>query len=95
MPALLIANIEVLDAVMYEDYKRGVEPTIATFGGRYLARGGKIHHLEGEWSPNRFVVVEFPSAAQPNAWWNSHEYAVPKVIRQKCAKTDMFIVEGL
>jgi uncharacterized protein (DUF1330 family) len=95
VPALLIANIEVLDPAMYEDYKRGVEPTIAAFGGRYLARGGKVHQLEGQWSPNRFVVVEFPSAAQANAWWHSREYAAPKAIREKCAKTDMFIVEGM
>jgi len=95
MAALLIANIEVLDPTMYEDYKHDVEGTIAAFGGRYLTRGGKIHRLEGEWSPKRFVVLEFPSAAQANAWWHSREYATPKAIRQKCAKTDMFIVEGL
>ena len=45
MAALLIANIEVLDPTMYEDYKHDVEGTIAAFGGRYLTRGGKIHRL--------------------------------------------------
>jgi uncharacterized protein (DUF1330 family) len=95
MPAFLIANIEVLDPTTYAEYKRSVESTISAFGGRYLARGGNIERLEGDWLPHRIVLLEFPSVSQASAWWHSDEYAEAKAIRQRSARTDMFIVEGL
>ena len=70
MPAYVIAHIDVKDPVRYEDYKRMVPPSIAAFGGRFLARGGATETLEGEWRPKRLVIVEFPSA-RARAWWHS------------------------
>ncbi|HKX26409.1 MAG TPA: DUF1330 domain-containing protein [Blastocatellia bacterium] len=95
MPAYVVVNVEVQNPVGYEDYKGLVEPSIKAYGGRYLVRGGQVEVVEGDWVPNRFVIVEFPDAARAKAWWESAEYAEAKAIRQACARTDMFIVEGL
>ena len=95
MPAYLIVNVEVFDGARYEDYKRLADVTVEAYGGRYLARGGRVEVLEGDWEPRRVVVVEFPTEAQARAWWDSPEYAEPKAIRQATAHTDMFVVEGL
>ncbi|HYM82099.1 MAG TPA: DUF1330 domain-containing protein [Candidatus Limnocylindria bacterium] len=95
MPAYVIANVSVVDPARYEEYKNAVPPTIAAHGGRYLARGGSVHVLEGDWTPERLVVLEFPTAAQAKAWWDSIEYAVLKSIRQATARTQLVIVEGL
>lgn len=48
-----------------------------------------------ELAPSRLVVLEFPSADQARAWWDSPEYAPAKAIRQACARTEMLIVEGV
>src|SRR5260370_3033007 len=61
MPAYLIANIEITDPSTYDQYKKLVPPTIAKYGGRYLARGGATEVLQGEWTPKRLVIVEFPA----------------------------------
>jgi uncharacterized protein (DUF1330 family) len=95
MPAYIVVNVDVTDPVRYEDYKQSVGPSIEAYGGRYLVRGGKAEVLEGDWVPKRFVVVEFPTAAQAKAWWESAEYAGPKAIRQANARTDMIVVEGV
>jgi len=42
MPAYVIADIEVLDPVAYEEYKRLASPTPAQFGGRYIVRGAPV-----------------------------------------------------
>jgi uncharacterized protein (DUF1330 family) len=94
MPAYVIANVDVTDPARYEDYKRMVPPTIAAFGGRFLARGGDVHVLEGAWTPRRLVIVEFPSLAQARAWWESAEYGPAKALRQATATSDLVIVEG-
>jgi uncharacterized protein (DUF1330 family) len=91
----VIANVEVKDPVRYEDYRRMVPPSIAQYGGRFVARGGSIEVLEGDWHPTRLVLVEFPSAERARAWWNSPEYAEAKALRQATSKGTLLILEGV
>ena len=95
MAAYVVTEIEVVDRERYEAYKQIVPPSIAAYGGRFLVRGGVTETLEGAWSPKRFVIVEFPSAAQAKAWWGSAEYAEAKALRQAAARTQMILAEGL
>jgi uncharacterized protein (DUF1330 family) len=95
MAAYVIADIDVHDPEKFEGYRQQAGPTSAQYGGKYLARGGKVEILEGEWLPKRCVVIEFPSVEQAKAWWNSQEYAGPRAIRQSAAKSRFIVVEGL
>ena len=95
MPAYVVVEIEVLDAGRYETYKRMVPPSLAAYGGRFVVRGGAAETLEGEWSPKRLVIVEFPSVERAKAWWGSPEYAEAKALRQATARTQMLVVEGV
>ena len=61
MSAYVICDIEVTDSAGYQEYAQQAPPTIARHGGRYLVRGGAVDVLEGEWTPNRLVVLEFDS----------------------------------
>lgn len=95
MPAYMIIDIEVLDPVRYEDYKKLASPAIAAHGGRYLVRGGRSEVLDGDWTPRRLVVLEFDSVEKAKAWRTSPEYAEAKKIRDTCARANMVVVEGL
>jgi uncharacterized protein (DUF1330 family) len=95
MSAYVVVEIEVLDPERYETYKQLAPPSIAQYGGRYVARGGQMETLEGTWSPKRLVILEFPSVDQAKAWWNSAEYAQAKALRQAASRTQMIVVEGL
>jgi uncharacterized protein (DUF1330 family) len=88
-------NVTVNDAKRYEDYKPLASASIAQFGGKYLARGGKAEALEGDYKPNRMVILEFPSIEKAKAWWCSTEYGDAKSIRQSCSYADMIVLEGL
>ena len=48
-----------------------------------------------DWSPERLVVLEFPSMDDAKAWWSSPEYKGPKALRQECAETRSVMVEGV
>ena len=63
MAAYVILDINVVDAARYEDYKRLASASIAKHGGKYLVRGGKQEPLEGSFTFDRVVVLEFESAA--------------------------------
>lgn len=95
MSAYVVVQIAVQDPAAYERYKAMAPPSIATYGGRYIVRGGPCEILEGGWQPPRLVVLEFPTSAQARAWWSSPEYAPAKALRQSCARTEMLLIEGV
>jgi uncharacterized protein (DUF1330 family) len=94
MAAYVIANVNVKDPTLFEQYRKQVPDTIARHGGRYLVRGGQHQTLEGGWTPTRLVVLEFPTVEQARRWYDSEEYREPKALRMKCALTDVVLVEG-
>jgi uncharacterized protein (DUF1330 family) len=94
MAAYVIANVDVKDAALFEQYRKQVPDTIARHGGRYLVRGGPHQTLEGGWTPARLVVLEFPNLEQARQWYDSEDYREPKALRMKCALTDVVLVEG-
>ncbi|MEA2490480.1 MAG: hypothetical protein QOH21_2272 [Acidobacteriota bacterium] len=95
MSALIIVDIEVTDPVQYEEYKRLASASIAAHGGRYLVRGGASEVLDGDWTPRRLVVLQFDSVEKAKAWRTSPEYAEAKKIRERCARSNMVVVEGV
>jgi uncharacterized protein (DUF1330 family) len=94
MAAYIVVDISINDPKVYERYKLLAPPSIAVYGGKYLVRGGSASPLEGAWSPQRFVILEFPTADAARNWWSSPEYAEAKALRQSCADTDMLLVDG-
>jgi uncharacterized protein (DUF1330 family) len=95
MAAYIVVDIDVTDPVGYEEYKKLAAPTVAAYGGRYLVRGGAVEVLEGDWVPNRFVVLEFESVARAKEWCACQEYGVAKEVRHRTATTNMIVAEGL
>lgn len=95
MAALLISTIEITDPAGYEEYRKLVAPVLQKFGGRFLVRGGRIHHLEGAWQPGRVVVVEFESVEKAKAFSDSPEYAQAKAIRHRTSESSVIVVEGV
>jgi len=95
MSAYVVVQIDVTDPNKYEDYKRLVSPTIESYGGRYLVRGGATESLEGNWDPGRLVILEFPNSEKARAWWSSEEYRIPKSIRHSAARSSLIVAEGL
>lgn len=94
MPAFVVVEIEVTDPVKYEKYKQMAPPSIRKYGGRYLVRGAEVQVLEGDWSPSRFVILQFDSIEKAKAWWSSPEYREAKLLRQTSARTAMICVPG-
>jgi uncharacterized protein (DUF1330 family) len=95
MSAYVIVDVDVTDPPLYEEYKELAAPTVAQQGGRYVVRGGAVEVLEGQRTPHRVVVLEFPSVGHARRWWDSAEYGRAKAIRQRAATTEMLVVQGI
>jgi uncharacterized protein (DUF1330 family) len=94
MSAYVIVEIDVIDPVEYEEYKRQAAATVHQYGGKYIVRGGKTEVLEGDWQPKRIVILQFDSMDRAKQWLTCEEYREPRKLRHRTAKTRMILVEG-
>lgn len=95
MTAYVIVDIEVTDPVPYETYRQMAPASIAAYGGRYVARGGRTETLEGDWAPTRLVILQFESVERAKAWLESPEYREARALRHRSARSRMVVIEGL
>jgi uncharacterized protein (DUF1330 family) len=95
MPAYVLVEISIHNPEEYEEYKKLSLPSLQPFHGKFIARGGKTITLEGNWYPERMVILEFPDKDLALEWWNSDIYAKAKTIRLRTAITRMIVVEGI
>ncbi len=95
MTAYVIFDIKVNNPDGYEDYKKLAPPAILKYGGKYIARGGEKKILEGDWNPERVVILEFENINNAKKWINSPEYEVARKLRHKYASSNVIVVQGL
>lgn len=95
MAAYAIVDLEVFDIELYLRYSLAVRPLLEAAGGRYLARGGEFLVLEGNYQPSRLILVEFPSLACMESFYESESYQALEIQRRECSRASILGVEGL
>ena len=91
----VIAEITVTDPEAYKQYAAAVPAIAAKFSGKYLVRAGQTVAMEGEPPSGRIVVIEFDSLAAARSFEDSPEYQAIAPLRQKAARSRVFLVEGI
>lgn len=94
MAAYFIANISVTDPEGYQEYADRAPETIAEHGGKYIVRAGDQQVMEGDWQPNRLVVIEFPNREMAMKWYNSPDYQAILPLRQANSSGSIVLVDG-
>lgn len=92
--AYILADVDVKNPAQYEEYKRLSSIAMKAHGAEVCVRGGKVDVLEGDWSPNRLVMLKFPSVEQARAFYESAEYGAARKAREGIAVMRMVLVEG-
>ena len=98
MPAYVLADVlpDDVDAYRASGYLEAAVTTAKAHGGVYRARGGETTVLEGDWEPERMVIIEFPSMENLLAWYNSPEYQEWAPVRQSLAPNSKLVaLEGI
>jgi len=95
MAAYVIVEMTVTDPVRIEDYRKLAGASVAAYGGKFPVRGGKFEVLDGDWKPQRIVVIEFPGIERAKEWHDSQQYRAACEIRNRAASTRMLLVEGI
>ena len=95
MPAYMIVDEDVFDSDGLAEYGKAAGRTIAQYGGKAIVRTTEAEVLEGTWKPKRLVVLEFESREAAKRWYDSPEYQALIPLRQKAAKSNFILVEGI
>lgn len=95
MPAYVIFDVDIRDPAAYQGFMQQVKPALEAAGGRYLARGGAHSVHEGDWQPRRIVLLEFPSVAAFEAFYEGPVYQGLKAVRDACSSARLVSVHGL
>lgn len=95
MAAYFVVEINVTDPEVYAEYSKLVPPTIERYGGRFLVRGGATQTIEGDWQPQRFVIVEFADEEHFKRWYSSPEYTEAREIRFKSSTAQAVLAQGV
>ena len=94
MSIYLVAEITVHDPDQYQEYARQVPHFIDKYNGTYVIRGGEVISQEGDWQPQRLIVIAFPSKQHATAFLEDPGYQPVAAIRHQSATTKMVLAEG-
>ncbi len=95
MPAYVIADVKVSDPEQYKQYMALSPEAIEAAGGRFLVRGGAHEVFEGNWQPQRMVIVEFPDLQAARAFYDSARYREARARRAGATEYfNMIVVQG-
>lgn len=95
MPAYVVVDVQRTDLERAMRYSAASGPSVERHGGRFLARGGATRVLEGDWDPERLVIIGFDSAEAAQAWYNSEDYREARTIREGAGTWRMVVVDGV
>jgi uncharacterized protein (DUF1330 family) len=94
MPAYLVAEMEVSDPKTYERYRAQVPEVLATYGGRFLVRGGTAEAKEGTPPASRVAIIEFPDMAAARRFYDGPDYQAVLPLRLAASQGRLYLVEG-
>jgi len=94
--AYIVVESKISDPEQFKQYMAAAPDAVKSFGGEYLVRGGSIEVLEGDWTPGRLTVLQYPDMASAKAMYDSPAYVAARALR--AGATEMFnmvLVEGV
>lgn len=94
MSAYFIVDVKIHDPESYDEYRKQVGPMVARYGGKFLVRGGATETIEGDWDPQRLVIIEFADTEHFRAWYDSPEYTEVRSIRFKASTARAVLAQG-
>ena len=95
MSGYIIAIVQVTNPTQYEEYKKWSTLAMKAHNPEVCVRGGQVQLLEGDWAPERVVILKFPTFAAAKAFYETPEYLQAREARAGAAVMRMIAVEGL
>ena len=94
MTAYLVLDFSIKDLAGFMPYVEAIPAFIDKHGGRYIVRGTEPTVMEGDWAPERMVILEFPSREQAKAFLADPDAQALFAVRHRTTNSRLVLVEG-
>ncbi len=94
MNGYLILDLTVNNFEIFKEYIEKIPAFIKKHGGRYIVQGVEPELMEGDWQPERVVVLEFPSREKAKEFLQDPEAQPLFAIRRKSTTGKLILAEG-
>ena len=75
-------------------YVEAIPAFIGKHGGRYIVRGVEPSVMEGDWTPERVVILEFPSRGNATAFLDDPDAQALFAVRHRTTNSNLILVDG-
>ena len=94
MKAYLVLDLQVDDFAGFSPYVTAIPAHIARHGGCYIVQGAEPTVIEGDWTPQRLVILEFPERANAEAFLNDPDIQDLFKVRHDTTTSRLVLVDG-
>lgn len=94
MKTYLVLDLAIHDLAGFRPYIAGIPAFIEKHSGRYIVRGVPPTTMEGDWTPELMVVLEFPARENAEAFLSDPDCQDLFRIRHATTTSKLLLVEG-
>jgi len=94
MAVYMIVETKITDKEVFSRYGEKIDEVFKKYGGRFLARGGEVTPLSGNWNPERIAVIEFESFELLMNCFTSADYLEIAALRELSTISKAIVVRG-
>ena len=94
MKAYLVLDFSIHDLEGFRPYVETVPSYIARHGGKYVVRGAEPRTIEGDWQPERMVIIELSSRQNAEHFLEDPEFKELAKIRYRTTTSKLVLVDG-
>ena len=94
MKAYLVLDFSVNDFDRFRKYIAEIPAFIARHSGKYIVQGAQPTTIEGDWKPDRMVILEFPARGNAEAFLSDPEIQDLFKVRHDTTTSKLVLVVG-
>ncbi len=94
MKAHLVLDLSVNDFAGFRKYIAEIPAFIAKHSGKYLVQGVQPTTIEGDWKPERMVIIEFPERENAEAFLSDPEIQDLFKLRHDTTTSNLVLADG-
>lgn len=92
--AYLVLDFTINDLAGFKPYIAEIPAHISRHGGKYIVQGVPPTPVEGNWTPERMVILEFPARENAEAFLSDPGIQDLFKVRQATTTSRLVLVDG-
>ena len=94
MKAYLVLDLSVHDFGGFRKYIAEIPAFIAKHSGKYVVQGVQPTIIEGDWKPERMVIIEFPEREKAEAFLSDPKIQDLFKVRHATTTSKLVLADG-